>query len=268
MHEGWYCTMKIGCISWSHRNEFGEGKLDLLKWIEHCKIDCKLDGVELWNNSFASTDADYLDALVQKSRELGIPIYSVASKCVFGDFSSKFIEECKNTLNKWLGIADSLNAPLLRISVGGNDLRNPKHQTIVFKTLSAVLEENRYPQIRVGIENQEPGVVQNAVDVFKMRKDSDNLLWLILDNGSFINKSDSYDFLKDTLEVAAVVHTKFYDINKDGSDNVLDYNRIKNIINESGYDGFLSIEYDSDKSAIENVPIIAEYMRNTFCGER
>lgn len=258
--------MKIGCISWSHRNEFGDGKLDLFKWIEHCKGDCKLDGIELWNNSFESTEMEYLAALNRKSRELQIPIYGVASKCVFGDFSSKFIEESKSTLNKWLDITNSLNAPLLRISIAGDDLRNPEHQTIVFKTLASVLKENRYPKIRVGIENQEPGVVQNSADVIKMRKESDNLLWLILDNGSFINKSDSYDFLKENIGVSAVVHTKFFDINKDGSDNVLDYNRIRNIIIESGYDGFLSIEYDSNKSAIEDVPVIANYMRNTFYG--
>lgn len=256
--------MKIGCISWSHRNEFGEGKLDLFKWMDHCKNDCKLDGVELWNNSFAETGKEYLLALLEKSKSLDLPIYSVASKCNFNDFSDQYIEEAKQTLRKWLEITRTLNSKLLRISVAGVEIRNLEHQTIVFKTLSSVLKENNYPEIKVGIENQEPGVVQNTADVKKMREESDGLLWVILDNGSFIDKNYSYTFLKENIEYAAVIHTKFYDINDDGSDNVLDYSKVKEIINSSDYNGYLSIEYDSNRSALKDVPVISDFMRKTF----
>lgn len=256
--------MKIGCISWSHRNDVANGTIDLLGLMEHCKKDAKLDGIELWNNHFASLDKEYLEKLLKKSQELELPIYSVATKCVFGDFGEEAIEKVKKAMDEWLAATDFLGAPNMRVSIGGENLRDPKHQMKVFETLTEVLNRNEYPHIKVGIENQEPGVVQNAEDVRKMHEVSGGKLSLILDNGSFLNKEDSYQFMSDTLPYASVVHTKFFSIAEDGHDCVLDYTKIKGILDTSGYDGYLSIEYDSQESALRDVPIIADFMRTLF----
>ena len=258
--------MKIGCISWSHRKDFEEGRLDLFSWMEHCK-NAGLDGVELWNNHFDSIEKPYLQKLLAKSKELELPIYSVATKCIFGAFSREEIEVAMQTLRNWLTVADTLGAGLLRVSVGGQELRDPAHQRAVFEALGDVVREKAYPHIRVGIENQEPGVVQNAADVRAMVVQSGNALCLILDNGSFINKNDSYGFMRETLPIAGVVHAKFFDIAEDGSDKVLDYTRIRSILKEAGYEGYLSIEYDSQEPAMRDVPRIANYMHRLFDGE-
>lgn len=60
--------MKIGCISWSHRKGFQEGKMDVFTWMEHCKKDCGLDGVELWNNHFDSLDQIYLKKFAKRRK--------------------------------------------------------------------------------------------------------------------------------------------------------------------------------------------------------
>lgn len=256
--------MKIGCISWSHRNDVANGTMDIFSWIEHCKKDAKLDGIELWNNHFDSINTDYLEKIKSKSDELNIPIYSVATKCLFGDFTDEEISNAKQTLRDWLDVADYLNSPLLRVSIGGNNLRENKNQLTVFDALTEVILENKYPNIQVGIENQEPGVVQNIDDVKLMVKRSNDKLKLILDNGSFINKEDSYEFTQKTIEHAGVVHLKFFDILADGSDKVLDYNRIAEIIKKSDYNGYLSIEFDSNEPATRDVPLIAKYLKTLF----
>lgn len=256
--------MKIGCISWSYRNDVSKGAIDLLGLMEHCKKDAKLDGIELWNNHFVSRDKDYLEKLLEKSKELNLPIYSVATKCVFGDFSEEAIEKVKKTMDEWLAVTAFLGAPNMRVSIGGENLRDPEHQMKVFTTLTEVLNREEYPDIKVGIENQEPGVVQNTADVLKMYEASGGKLSLILDNGSFLNKEDSYQFMMDTLPYASVVHTKFFSIAEDGHDCVLDYVKIKKILDEHDYDGYLSIEYDSQEPALRDVPVIADYMRKLF----
>lgn len=252
--------MKIGCISWSYRNDYPDG-LDLLRWMEHCKKDCRLDGVELWNNHVKSLDAQYLKSIKSKADELGLEIYSVATKCLFGDFSPKEIEAAKQTLRDWLAATNALGAPVLRVSIGGSELRDPAHQTTVFRSLADVVEENTYPHIRVGIENQEPGVIQDVADTKKMVAETGGRIGLVLDNGSLINKQDSYEFTKKTLPYAVVVHLKFFDINPDGSDKVLDYAKIAPILKDSDYDSFVSIEYDSEEPGQKDVPVIASYLR-------
>ena len=150
----------------------------------------------------------------------------------------------------------------MRISVGGSDLRLESHQKAVFEALSEVIREGKYPDITVGIENQEPGVVQDSLDVGMMWEKSKGALKLILDNGSFINKEDSYGFMEETLDKAAVVHAKFFDIREDGSDKMLDYPRIREILERSSYRGYVSIEYDSMEPAVRDVPRIAGYLRD------
>lgn len=253
--------MKIGCISWSHRNDFANDKMDLIKWMEHCKKDAGVDGVEVWNNHFTSLGKEYLETLHEKSKELDLPIYSIATKCIFGSFTVQEIEKAQQTMRDWLEATDYLGASIMRISVGGDDLRNLTHQEMVFTALTEVIKECKYTNIQVGIENQEPGVVQNIEDVELMVKKSDGLLKLVLDNGSFINKQTSYEFTKQTICHAAVVHVKFFDITKDGSDQILDYERIGTILKDSGYNGYLSIEYDSQEPAVRDVPKIVKYLR-------
>lgn len=254
--------MKIGCISWSYRNEFSNGDLDIFSWIRHCSRIAHLDGVELWNNHLSSLDDDYLDRISSLCIEEGLELYSVATKCLYGDFSEAEVEGAKKTLRKWLATADRLKAPVLRVSIGGNNLRDTNHQQTVFSSLASVVKENAYPNILVGIENQEPGVVQNFADVESMSRTTNGLLKLVLDNGSIVDKSAVYRFMEQAIPYAAVIHTKFFDIDETGSDKVLDYNRIIPIIKANGYDWFLSIEYDSNKLASNDVPKIARFLRN------
>lgn len=254
--------MKIGCISWSYRNEFADGKYDFPKWFKHCVRDAKLEGVELWNNHFESLENEYIDNLLAVSKHEGLPIYSVATKCKFGDFSEENIESAKSTLRDWLTATDRLGVHTLRVSLAGDDERAPDHQKIIFESLTDVIGENKFPHIMVGIENKEPSAVQSVEDVELMDKVSDGRLKLILDNGSIIDKSTVYGFMEKTLPYSALVHAKFFDIDNSGADQVLNYDRIIPIIEKSRYDGYISIEYDSEEPASRDVPLIVEYLKN------
>lgn len=253
--------MKIGCISWSHRQAFDEGKLDVFSWMEHCKRDARLDGVELWNNSLTSLDKEYLARIKAKAAELGLDIFSVATKAQFGGYSDDEVRKAQQTTRDWMEATAFLGAPVMRLSIGGDDPRDPSHQKTVFASLAEVVREKSGLGLRVGIENQEPGVVQNTADVEAMAAASGGVLGLVLDNGSFLNKADSYPFMEQTLKYAVVVHLKFFDIAPDGSDKVLDYPRIAGIIKGGPYAGYLSIEYDSSQPALRDVPVIASYLR-------
>jgi sugar phosphate isomerase/epimerase len=49
------------------------------------------------------------------------------------------------------------------------------------------------------------------------------------------------------------VHAKFFDVAADGSDNEFDWHKIRGVLGDSGYRGFLSVEYegeDDDEPAV------------------
>lgn len=256
--------MKLGCISWSHRAEFSDDRLNIFRWIRHCARDAKLDGVEIWNNHLTSLDTDYLDSITALCREEGVELYSVATKCQYGDFSDKEVEESQKTLRQWLAATNRLGASIMRVSIGGNALRDPLHQRTVFRSIADVVREGGYSHIAVGVENQEPGVLQDFDDVRLMNDETDGILKVILDNGSIVDKTTVYEFMKNTIPFAAVIHLKFFDVAENGADKVIDYERVAEIVKASGYNGYLSIEYDSNGLASEDVPKIAGFLRTLF----
>lgn len=235
--------------------------MDIFSWIRHCARDAQLDGVEIWNNHLTSLEPEYLERVSAALNAENVGLYTVASKLQYGLFSPEEVEQAQGTLRTWLAVTDRLGAPVLRISIGGNGVGDPERKTIVFKSVEAVIDEGGYPHITVAIENQEPGIVANAIDVSAMNTATDGKVKLLLDNGSIIDKSSVYEFMKRSLPLAAGVHVKFFDVSDDGSDRVLDYDRIIPILRAADYDGYLSIEYDSENRASDDVPKIADYLR-------
>ena len=254
--------MKIGCISWSYRNAFADNKYDLLNWIRHCSRDVKLDGVELYNNHFVSLEEEYLDTISAICREEKIELYSVATKCLFGNFSKDEIKSAQTTLRNWLAATNRLGVSTMRVSIGGEELRDPTHQQIVFKSLTEVINEGEYPSISVGIENQEPGVVQQIEDVIEMDQLSVGKLKLILDNGSFFDKSTVYKFIENAMPYAILIHAKLREFDPRQGDTILDYHRIIDLLAASKYEGYLSVEYDGEGEASELVPKFVAFLRD------
>ena len=79
--------MKLGCSSWSYHRAFHEGRLDQAAWLRLCAEDLELDGVELLDLHFPSTDVAYLRDVKKLCADLQLTI-SCAS--VSNDFARVF----------------------------------------------------------------------------------------------------------------------------------------------------------------------------------
>jgi len=258
--------MKIGCISWSYRKQFADGTYDLFSWMKHCSEVSRLDGVELWNNHVESLDEKYLKAVSAEATSRGLQIYSFAAKLSFGEFREEQLHQVKETVGAWIRAAQLVRVPILRFSIGGEDLRSPSRRSLTFDTLRTSVEQNaaRLQDLSIGIENQEPGFIQSADDVEEMVRVLGGRVGLILDNGSFLDRKTSYDFVRRTLRHALLFHAKFYDFSDEVGDRVLDYNKMRDLLRASTYRGYISIEMDSDVSATAFVPRMAAYLRKLF----
>jgi len=258
--------MRIGCISWSYRDEFADGTYDLSSWLKHCAEVARLDGVEIWNKHVESLDEKYLKDVSAEARSRGLQVYSLASKLSFGDFSDDHIARVEEDLRIWLQAAHRVGAPILRFSIGGEDLRSSGRRSLIFDTIRNSLEQNEriLQGVRIGIENQEPGFIQSAEDVDEMVRVLGGKVGLILDNGSFLDRRTSYDFVRRTVDDALLFHAKFYDFADETGDRVLDYGKMRDLLRASTYRGYLSIEMDSKASATAFVPRIAGYLRRLF----
>ena len=58
---------------------------------------------------------------------------------------------------------------------------------------------------------------------------------------------------------AMVVHAKFYEVDAEGKDRKLDYDKIFKVLEAARYQGYLSIEYEGKNPKTE-VPLAAKYL--------
>ena len=255
--------MKIGCISWSYKSEFTSEKWNIGSWMQHCKNDLLLDGVELWNRHVGSTESSHIRSVKAMSDQLRLPIYSVASKLELGSFSGQSLAAAEETFAEWVSVAKGLGCETLRFSIGGEELRKDQNREKVFSLLRRCLDAHRdnLKGLRVGIENQQPGLVESIEDVKELRMVLGGRTYLVLDNGSFRDREVTYDFTRHTLQDACLVHVKFYGFDPQKGDTSINYLRYLPLLSASGYKGFLSIEFDSEEVPSVIVPKIAKYLR-------
>lgn len=108
--------MKLGCSSAAHDSAIRAGKLDLLEWLRVCAEDLDLDGVELIDAHFPTTDPLYLRDLKRRCAELGLTIASVAVTNDFGDPARR--ADDIHHVKRWCDAAAYLGAPVLRLHAG------------------------------------------------------------------------------------------------------------------------------------------------------
>ena len=108
--------MKLGCSSWSFDAAFREGRLDLPGWLRLCANDLEVDGVELVDLHFPTTDPVYLRDIKKLCTDLHLTIAGVAVTNDFGSDDRRSLEAAQ--VREWCDIAAYLGAPIVRVFAG------------------------------------------------------------------------------------------------------------------------------------------------------
>jgi len=250
--------MKIGCSSWSYHRTIAEGKLDQLGWLRKCAEGLEIDGVELLDVHFLSTEEGYLKKVKKETIDLGLTI-SCAS--VSNHFThpeeEKRLQEVEK-VKKWVDIASYLGAPILRIFAGSaKELGKPGVWEEVIKCLKECASYGENKGVVIGLENH-GGF--SADEVLRMLKETgSSWLRLTLDTGNF--PADPYASIKKTVKEAVIVHTKFYEFDERGREKRLDYEKIIPILKDARFRGYLSIEYEGPGDELIDVPKAASELK-------
>jgi sugar phosphate isomerase/epimerase len=97
---------------------------------------------------------------------------------------------------------------------------------------------------------------------------------LLLDTGHFAGRDgpngpkvpgttyeDYYHSIEQVAPLTQFVRTKFYDVDADGKEKWIDYDRITKILRGVKYNGFLSIIYEGKEDAMAAIPRAAKFLR-------
>lgn len=274
--------MQLACSSWSFEQVIAADQMDQREWLRFCAEELALDGVELLDRHFPTSDIAYLREIKKLCADLYLTICGASVSNDFGRPEAAERQQQVELVKAWVDNARFLGAPVLRVFAGwvpeeqrrertggprrllGRLLRREgaarrrlwRDMVRCLRECAAYAEEKG---IVLGVENHDGnGLVVTADEVERcLREVGSPWLRLNLDTGNY----EGLASIERTLPHAVKVHAKFYDVDDEGRDRRLDWERIMATLKRDGYRGFLSIEYEGAEDPRTALPRAVAYLR-------
>jgi len=251
--------IKIGCAAYSYRDYLKDGRMKYEDFIEEA-YRIRLDGVELTLYWLPSKNTSYFRKIKRLSLSRGLPISCAG---ISTNFCNPNISERKKTIEavrEGLEFAHELGAPCLRVFGGYVPEGYSETEAIKWtvESLESCIEYAEDNGVVIAMENH-GGITARADNVIRIVKSVDSpWLRVNLDLGNY--RESTYNDIAKTIPYAVHTHAK---VSVAGGVKI-DYQKIKEIVESGGYNGFLSIEYEEKEDPKIGVPKFAEYLFEIF----
>lgn len=262
--------MQLSLAGWSLNPLFrrSDQPLKLVDFPAFTRDTFGIDAVELNNIYFESREGSYLNQLSMAAARAGVRLVNIAVD-ERGDLASDeraAREEGVLCSTRWIDVARNLGIRAIRCNSGGKQItsleRSIKHCTDSFRRLADVarpkgvklLVENHW-----GISSNPDAMVQIVQGVRKTH--GDEAMGTLADFGNWPDDVDRYAALEKVLPLAGAVHAKVNDIDEQLNHPRFDHAKCLVIARQSGYDGYLGIEYEGKDDCVVGVQRGATLLR-------
>jgi len=262
---------KLSLAEWSVHKAIFDKTLDPIDFAQKAK-EMGFDGLEyvsqLYTNYLKKGDnpelamQNLLDTLKMKSEKYGLENIGIMVDNE-GDLASpdeeKRIEAVENH-KKWIDAGAFLGCNYIRVNLFGSDDSSVWVETSV-KSLKQLATYAKNKGIDVIVENHgylssnTPYLIQVMTKVNMPNcgvlpdfgnwclKRKNNKRW----NAPCIKEYDRYKGVAEMMPYAKAVSAKSYDFNEKGDETLIDYYKMLKIVRDSGYKGFIGIEYEGNR---------------------
>jgi len=251
--------IKIGCAAYSYRDYLSDGRMSYEDFIEEA-YNIGLDGVEITLYWLPSKEPKYLKNLKRIALSRGLPISCTGISTNFCSPDPLERERMIKAVEEGLSIARELGAPALRV-FGGYAPQGYSEEQAISWTIEALSRCVKYAEengVVIALENH-GGITARADSVIGIVTSVDSpWLRVNLDLGNY--KESTYEDIAKTIPYAVHIHGKvsiFEGVK-------VDYEKVKKILEEKGYNGFISIEYEEKEDPKKGVREFAQYLLRLF----
>jgi len=270
--------IKLSLQSLSYRDTFNAGKIDLIGIIEKA-YQLKLDGIDIHNSHFESTDKKYLEEIRNICHKKGLQICYIGVSNNFGLSGSELKSQIEQ-MKHWIDIAANMGVRMVRAF--GAWIPNSQNEKDVWPRMvlatREVVEYSSSKNVVIGLHNHNHGCIPATGDqVVTLLKEIDDPYYShILDTGQYRGSPGAsegnrgtldenwnfYESIKISAPYAIHIRAKIYRINT-GKEIWLDYDRIMPIIKETGFNGWMSLVYEGQDqlNEIHAVPKANKFLR-------
>nr|WP_294940735.1 sugar phosphate isomerase/epimerase family protein [uncultured Mucilaginibacter sp.] len=257
---------KLAVSQFSFASQFWTGKLKPLDFAAKAK-ELGIPGLDYCSMFFANKakDAAFLADLKQRAADNGSYNLRIMidGEGVLGDLDEAIRLKAVDNHYKWIDAAATLGCPMIRVNVEGEG--NPADVAkAAVDSLGRLIEYGKKSKVDVIVENHVGISCNGAWLADVMKQVNSKHCGVLADFGNFcINRTkpktndiagymetkcleeyDKYKGITELMPYAKGVHAKSHYFTEDGKDPETDFYKMFKIIKKSGFNGWVSIEYE------------------------
>jgi len=246
-------NMRVGCCAYSYRKYLSSDEMTLEEFLQK-GVEMGLNGVELTSYYFKTTEDDFLYHIKRQAYLLGLDISGTAVGNNFcraeEEERAKQIEMVKN----WVDISVKLGAPCMRVFAGGVPSGHTEKEAFHWcvDSIKECLDYSIPRGILLALENH-GGITSTAEQTIAIIEAVDSE-WLgaNLDTGNY----RTYEEIAQTAPYAVTCHAKTHIKGEEA-----DFSKIVASLEEAGFKGYLSIEYEAKEDPMTAVPKFVAHLK-------
>jgi sugar phosphate isomerase/epimerase len=249
---------KISLAEWSlHRALFApNATITNLDFPRIAREQYGIEAVEFVNQFFKSKahDSPYLQELKKRADQEGVRcvLIMIDGEGNLSDKDKSARDKAVENHKAWVDAAAALGCHAIRVNTGEN--YSPTDVSAVAEACSALTEYGERNKISIICENHGGPSSNPDALLALMKAVGKERFGTLPDFGNFANTDhvysiDVYDAIARMMPYAKGVSAKSYDFDASGKEKYLDFARILKIVSDSGYHGYIGIEYEGERLA-------------------
>jgi sugar phosphate isomerase/epimerase len=238
-----------GCCAYSYGSYLGKGKMTMEQFIAKA-VELGVLGVDVTTYWLKSTEPAYLASLRNFAYRQGMPFSGLAIGADLCQPEPTKRKEVMETIRKWVDATELLGASHLRVfgdklPAGANEEQGIRW---VVETMKAACEYAAGKGVILGLETHS-GLSTKAANIVAIIHGVDSpYAGCNLDISNF--RENPYEQIQTCLPYATHAHIRdFYGEPK----KALDLDRVWQMFAQSGYKGYMSVEYEGEEDAMRGV---------------
>jgi L-ribulose-5-phosphate 3-epimerase len=260
----------------NYQAEFNSGKMDIFSFMDTCRL-LDLDGLDIHVGQLKSQiDRGYLKEVRRGCLNRGMPIASICVSTEFGRSAEaipKELEKARVAMEAGM----FLGAPILRTFVGSAP--SPDRQEEAFRrgvgALRKTAEIGAELGMPVSLQNHS-GLTSTGEDMLRFHREVNHPNFtLLLDTGHFAGRGgpngpkipgatydDYYRSIEQVAPLTQFVRAKIYDMDDNGREKWIDYDRVFSILRKANFNGFISMIYEGKEDKFTVIPNAIRFLRS------
>lgn len=246
---------RVSLCQYSLHRMIRSKKLDPLDFGPYTREQFDIAGVDYWNTPFKSKAQDdaYLAEMKKRSDESGVigGVILVDGEGNLGAPDAKKRAQAVENHYKWIDAAVKLGCDAIRVnarSAGSYE----EQMKLAADGLASLSEYGAKNNISVIVENH-GGLSSNGKWLASVMKKVDSPFCGTLPDFGNFRGYDRYKGVRETMPWAKNVSAKSHHFDAEGNETKTDYYKMMKIVVESGYRGWVGIEYEGPSPEVAGV---------------